>query len=662
LIATNLLSDEHYRRSADCSFFVFAQPPSKKGKGSRSKKAPTSKASRLSTQSTISEAISEFDDPIDQSTASQPTTKSKGTKKSSKAKSKSSKSKKDEVAETDSQMDIDTTDYNQPEPPKTKRATRGKKRASDQIEGEQSNVIDMESVEDVEPPAKKRATKSRNSTQEHSIQNDGVITDMQPDESIPEEEPRRGRGTTKKKASSKSRKASNSSSTSKTTSKSRAPSDGELYAALVADLEKAEPREPSVEATAKPSKKTKSKKKQKATPEPSEDVVDNVNENEMPTDQAISEEPDSVVAAQDVKPSPTKSTRRSWSSTIPEPEPEPEPEPSTEKLPKTRKRSVAPETHKDKTDSIHHESFISVEIPARVPEKETRAEMIDENEADVKGPKKKTKQRSSTDEAKKPKKTSKTTETPEPEQVPEQDVETRNSPMEQPPISAGLDTPKQEKQDQPQEQEVEQRSTRRRLSRVPPKTAERYSDIPEEKQLARTFAGSQGSSSHRISDSAEQENVSPLPASKSTPSLSPQSSDAENQPPSLKHFVSRPRIASSKQQVMRIPLAASTPSPSKRNANTGGLHTTRPWNPIDIDEILLAATSDKENVDLSSALNNVKGDLTSPEKKMSVEEWIKWNAKNGEEKLRQECERLVGQFEKEGARAMRVLEGIECID
>lgn len=47
---------------------------------------------------------------------------------------------------------------------------------------------------------------------------------------------------------------------------------------------------------------------------------------------------------------------------------------------------------------------------------------------------------------------------------------------------------------------------------------------------------------------------------------------------------------------------------------------------------------------------------------MSVEEWIKWHAKNGEEKLRQECERLVGQFEREGARAMRVLEGIECID
>jgi hypothetical protein len=47
---------------------------------------------------------------------------------------------------------------------------------------------------------------------------------------------------------------------------------------------------------------------------------------------------------------------------------------------------------------------------------------------------------------------------------------------------------------------------------------------------------------------------------------------------------------------------------------------------------------------------------------MTVEEWIYWHARNGEEKLKRECERLVSQFEKEGARAMRALEGIECID
>ncbi|KAE8354964.1 hypothetical protein BDV28DRAFT_63406 [Aspergillus coremiiformis] len=649
--------DEHYRRSARCSFFVFAQTRGKKGKGSRSKKASTSKAARLSTQSTASEAISELDDLMDQSTVSQPATKSKGIKKSAKGKSKNSKSKKDETAETDSQMDIDTTDYSQPEPPKTKRTTRGKKRTSDQVEREPVNVDDTENVAEAEPPTKKRATKSRTSSHEYGNQNDEVIADTQPDETIPEEEPKKGRGTTKKKASSKSGKVSSGSSASKSAAKTRVPSDNELDAALVADLEEPETREPSVEATQKPPKKPKSKKKQKSAPVPPEDVVDDVAEIHMQPDRVLPEEPVSEVAAQETSPSPVKSTRRSGSFIIPESETNY----SAEKSPETRRQSGALEKPNDGADARLPESFLSVEIQGKVlsPEKEPEAESI-KSEPHDKEPKKKSKQRSSTEKVKKSKKAS-TTEALEPEEPPaEQESDAKPSPKAS---SGDYDIPEQQKLDEQQEQEVERRSSRRRSSKVPPKTAERYSDIPAEKQFARTLAESRGSSTHRISNSTNHENVSPLPTSRGTPSLSPQSSDAENRPPSLKPSASRPPIASpSKQQIVRIPLAASTPSPMKRNANTGGLHTTHPWNPIDIEEILFAGTSDKENIDLSSALNNMKGNLTSPEKKMSVEEWIKWHAKNGEDKLRQECERLVGQFEREGARAMRVLEGIECID
>ncbi|GAB1193646.1 hypothetical protein APSETT444_002867 [Aspergillus pseudonomiae] len=646
--------DEHYRRSAECSFFVFAQPPGKKGKGPRSKKARTSKASRLSTQSTASEVISEIEDPMDQSTISQPATKTKATKKSSKSKSKNVKSKMEEAAETDSQIDIDTADYSQPEPPKTKRTTRGKKRTSDQVEREEVNVIGTENFEEAEPPTKKRAIKSRNSTQHDRNQNEEVVVDTQPEESIPEDEPKTGRGTTKKKASSKSRKASSGSSTSKTASKSRLPNDDELDAALVADLEQPETEEQSLPVVQKPSKKSKSKKKQKTTPEPQE-VVDHVEEEETQTGKELPAEPEESgprPAAQEDKPGHVNSTRNSRGSNIREPETDL----GTEKATKTRKRSGAAETSKDDIDARVHESFVSVEIPARVPTpvKQPKGEP---NDKDLK---KKTKQRSSTEKAKKSKKTSKA-EALEREETPtQQDMDPKHSPEVS---SADHDLSEQKRPQEPQEQEAEQPSTRRRSSRVPPKTAERYSDIPEEKQFARTLAGSRGSDNHRMSDSADQGNMSPLPPSKSTPSLSPQSSDAENQPPSLKPSATRTLVGSpSKQQTVRIPLAPNTPSPSKRSANAGGLHTTHPWNPIDIDEILLAGTSDKENVDLSLALKDVKGDLTSPEKKMSVEEWIKWQAKNGEEKLRQECERLVGQFEREGARAMRVLEGIECID
>ena len=57
-----------------------------------------------------------------------------------------------------------------------------------------------------------------------------------------------------------------------------------------------------------------------------------------------------------------------------------------------------------------------------------------------------------------------------------------------------------------------------------------------------------------------------------------------------------------------------------------------------------------------------EGELTSPEKKMTVEEWILYNANLAEEKLRNECEGMVGLFEQQGGRAMRALEGVECVE
>lgn len=73
-----------------------------------------------------------------------------------------------------------------------------------------------------------------------------------------------------------------------------------------------------------------------------------------------------------------------------------------------------------------------------------------------------------------------------------------------------------------------------------------------------------------------------------------------------------------------------------------------------------------ENVDyddpakLDEAARRVKASLTSPEKKMTVEQWIRFNADKGEERLKAECERMVGIFETNGVRALRALEGIEC--
>lgn len=47
---------------------------------------------------------------------------------------------------------------------------------------------------------------------------------------------------------------------------------------------------------------------------------------------------------------------------------------------------------------------------------------------------------------------------------------------------------------------------------------------------------------------------------------------------------------------------------------------------------------------------------------MSVEEWIKSQASAAEESLKAESERVVGIFEREGGRALRVLEGADVME
>ena len=150
-------------------------------------------------------------------------------------------------------------------------------------------------------------------------------------------------------------------------------------------------------------------------------------------------------------------------------------------------------------------------------------------------------------------------------------------------------------------------------------------------------------------------------------SVSPQSSDAENRPPSskAKSTFQQPSVSSPTKnpgQSVRLPLATATPaaSPSKRNVINGRLISAFPWQAADLETVFLGSP-DKENVTLTDALRTVSAELTSPEKKMTVEEWIKNNASKGEEKLRRDCERLVSVFETQGVNALKSLEGIECV-
>ncbi|KAH1356775.1 hypothetical protein KXX33_007099 [Aspergillus fumigatus] len=698
--------EEHYRRSSDCSFFVFAQPPGKKSKSSRSKKSRVSKASsRFSTQSTVSEApMTALDNQMDEDDIPQPPAKTKASKKASKSKSKTLKSKKDDTLEPDNQMEVDTMEYVQPEPAKPKR-TRGKKRSSEEMDPEESNIAIAENIHQSEPPTKKRATKSRSSAiqREESTRGDVAIAEVheEDEEALLEAEAKKGRATTKK-TSSKSRKVSEGSLAEKAALEARLPRDSELDAAIVAELEAEEPMaEESPAETHKSSKKSKSKKKtKKAAEEPPKVQHDTVERNEEQELRRVDDDEFIYRRTSDIQlpaeqPKPAKSATKQKTS-----KEERLSEKKTPESPRSRPATMvdSPEVEAE-ADRRHQRSLVSVEVTARDPEQDFEPERRDSGSQMKKATKK-----SSTSKAKKTSHTRATS--PESGNPASERPDTRHSLKQEAPLQPEQKTIPRHIQDQVQEQELEPESepeleqdpqddieqdrevdpepepepephlgvdetpVRRRSSKVPPKTAERFSDIPQEKQFAKSIAETRTPNSHKVpqasinSSRQESDAVSPLPStSKSSPSSSPQSSDAENQPPTIQLSAPRTQLASpSKEKAVRIPLATSTPSPSKRNANSGALRSLHPWTPIDIDEILYASMSDKENVDVGAALESIKGDLTSPEKKMTVEEWVYWHARNGEEKLKRECERLVSQFEKEGARAMRALEGIECID
>jgi hypothetical protein len=148
-------------------------------------------------------------------------------------------------------------------------------------------------------------------------------------------------------------------------------------------------------------------------------------------------------------------------------------------------------------------------------------------------------------------------------------------------------------------------------------------------------------------------------------SPSAQSSDAENAPPSSRPESVRPPLVPIS-PVKRVMLACpGTPTTARRigigmmspSKIGGGLKSVVTWTSVDVEMVF--------QQDLSSGLEKENwfaagGELTSPEKAMSVEEWIYENARRAEEELRKEGERVVSAFEEEGRRAMRVLEGVAC--
>jgi hypothetical protein len=205
----------------------------------------------------------------------------------------------------------------------------------------------------------------------------------------------------------------------------------------------------------------------------------------------------------------------------------------------------------------------------------------------------------------------------------------------------------------------ERRQSNLKSSMIPPKTTARTSDLEKRAETP-----------------------------KKAGEASPQSSDAENKPPSARPEAVRKGLQLNPVSPLRpttISYGAMTPkraaSPSKFVVSR--LQTTVPWSPADVEAVFQAGSptkfliDDKENfpggasaakdvlrsperMPLGKAVTAARARMTSPEKRMTVEEWIRHRAEKASERLKQECETMVTAFERQGERAMRVLESVEA--
>lgn len=211
--------------------------------------------------------------------------------------------------------------------------------------------------------------------------------------------------------------------------------------------------------------------------------------------------------------------------------------------------------------------------------------------------------------------------------------------------------------------------------------AEEFEPTPTP-EVKRVSSASMSSVRRSVIQRADSEDVEESAHSTPRSVRSPQQSDAENQPPSstthapataqkvvpalsaVNSAIQPKEIFASPTKTTRVPLAASTPnrSPSRRSPSKfGRLTSTTTWEAVDLDSIFFP-DSENENGDADDVFNKlleVGGGLTSPEKKMTVEEWIRSRAELGENKLKNECERMVMLFEKEGNRGLAALAGIQ---
>ena len=565
-------SIEHQKRSPGCPFFRLTEGV----KPTRAKKGRASKASRMSTQSNMA-AMSESQSMIDDNVGEEDSTLTSASNRTisssvPKTKRKFPKAKKgraskqamtrsvepDEAVQTSSFVEPEDDTFDVKNDAVGSKYTRGKKRKTTELE---LDTGDDDSVSKQAPPVKRRSTRTRSSTvkpqtitdlsQQEGNHDDLSVTDAEVDLSMMPTSKKRGKGS-KKRASSRVRKASATSTAS--TASLRAPilDNDEIDAALEADLERP--------------------------------LTDDENNDGMPF-----EAPPKTRRLTRTRPN----ARKASATTAPV---------QKGKGKGSRKAVLAKkETLKESTLSIQalqeNNYTDDLSIHSQLIEKVENSIETDVNQESV---------------------------------LPDAESSVLDTTRSEPSI---VELPQPEPEESPSILHAHQPGSRTQEEETQPEAA---------------------ASEHLPTMSKDPVVPSPTP--------SPQSSDVENHPPSSRPSQTRPplvQLSPSKIQTIRIPLAPSTPtaSPSKRAA-ASRLQTTYSWTSIDLENIFHGSPQSRKD-----AVNGpLKATLSTPEKKMTVEEWIFYNAKEGEERLRNECERLVGILEKQGVQAMMSLEGIKCLE
>ncbi|KAH6856058.1 hypothetical protein B0I37DRAFT_395884 [Chaetomium sp. MPI-CAGE-AT-0009] len=652
--------DEHYRRQPGCLFFALINqyPAPKKGRG---KAARTSKASRLSVQSvatvattasdlgSVGDVTADQDDSVmtTMSTATQGDKKTTKGRKAAAAKGRKPKAKKNDAVEILE---------DEPQEPPQLPAARGRKRASDAMEDHAATNAEA-------PAPKKRAARGRTSV---AVDN-STIPDSEMADAAPTKQPA-GKKKARASTSKTSRKASQASVRSEASTASlraHMPDDDELERQLEADLERYDSNvedvavaQPPVPAKGRPKKATTTRKTSAQRNAGSESYAMFDPTPMVPDEAEIEADLEALQAEMEVEQSTEMKTLVV---------PKKGRKPGARKVSKQTKKAKEPSPQPGPAEEApRHEP---IQSPAReteqpVQEPEPEPELAEDPDVSTGTVVTKPPSRPTTEKRGRgrPSKKSTASLASAGEQEKRLSVGAMTQPQAQPETA------------RPQESIPESKNTPVKILRkAVPLSSHGAAQTPDPMTTTPVRASkiipAPPASASRMQQPPSTPRTRPTPSGRANQSTnfdarSPQTFDAENQPSAL-----QPAASVVPRRPVLAPLStAQTPqrsSPSKRNI-VAGLQSSHPWQPADLDQLFSSPLSkscddsagDKENSAAIARLLRKGAELTSPEKRMTVEEWIYHNAELAEQKLKYECEAMVAAFEREGGRALSVLEGL----